>query len=470
MERMLSVRKHGRARPLLFILSAAEQDEYDRNTHKFNVYVNALNAEARALVKSSIKKGARVSLAVAIAIFDEHCAGKGTPLPADDPRQLEHWNEAQAGVKSNSLKTILIESNGEVWISRRVRDIKSRGTSADTEARRKEEGSAKKSVAFTGQDQKHALEGCAIGLLLALLKEFNLDEDWTFAPVFSSLQARVMVRHTSFAPNQWVPMQIKSAQIQFGRPTSYHLEKGKYEDWMYCIAVGMLDYTHNLAPASADDLRAEGARVHEIWDLGTCPDSLKPRPATPYDTVDASKRCVVSHAAPTLAPTTEFLAQILANLKSWPHRFPREMILFDTDVINKKTSSTQKVEMLGRQALAAVLPGLRSPWRQGETVDSVWETTNISNTTASISNSDPKQRRFTLAARKFDHFARWVVASYADEGHQKVAAIPASVVYGRGGAKTFCWNESKPEQMAEKQIRLFDLRTQAAELRAHLLS
>lgn len=105
-------------------------------------------------------------------------------------------------------------------------------------------------------------------------------------------------------------------------------------------------------------------------------------------------------------------------------------MLYDIGGVNAKMSFRKIPEVLGLAALAKVLCGLRAPWRQNETVDSVWEHIGISNKTATIQHRDPKQRSFHLGKHKFDHFCHWVIASYGDEDDfTKVAIIPAALHY-----------------------------------------
>jgi len=159
------------------------------------------------------------------------------------------------------------------------------------------------------------------------------------------------------------------------------------------------------------------------------------------------------------------LTKLLTDLETWPHRFPVDEIQYGVAGVNAGIQPNKITEILGLKALSEVLPGLRAPWRQNETTDSVWGNINISNKTASINHGDPKQRKFDLRAHKFDYFSNWVVASYADKEHMKVAVIKASVVY-RNGLDSYSWNEAN----LSKDVKLFDLRTQAEEFRAYLLT
>ena len=201
--------------------------------------------------------------------------------------------------------------------------------------------------------------------------------------------------------------------------------------------------------------------------MGVCA-NLSPYPATAYGPVETAKRCFFMHDAKDYAKPEAFILQMIENIKNWGEEkmFTSHQILYDMEVVNKKISKTKPPEVLGLTELAKVLPGLKPPWRQNETVDSVWEDMGISNKTASITNGDPKQRFFLLSVHKYDHFCHWVVALYGgDDKYKKVAVIPAAIVY-RNGKKTFGWNESKPSTM--KDVKLFDLEKQAEALRKHL--
>ena len=463
--------KRKRTVELLHALTEAEQAEYDRNMAAKNASAKKRNAEARALIQSTIPKGALVTLESAIVTYNEFCAGKGTPLSAADSRQLEAWNVTQSSER-NSDKTILIElADGMLSRSKRVSDMKSRGISAEMSAHREMERVVKCRKAHLGHEMRNVLEGCAIECLLDLFKRYvpSSFKQWIFQPVFDGLQADLMARHESFLPEMFVPIQIKSAQVQFGKMTSINLNKGQYEDWMYCIAVGLRDYTNNTTPYDFDDTHVEGVHVYEVFDLGLCV-KLSPCPATSYGSIESSKRCFFMHDAPAFPAPAVFLANMLQNLKNWPHRFTRDRILYNVDGLSLKVTTQKHVEVRGLYALSRVLE-TRAPRRQNETVDSIvtidGKDFGLSNKTASIANRRYEQRLFPISKHKFDHFCHWVIACYGDEDYKKVAVIPANVVY-RCGKQNFCWNESNQDDMRLKQIALFDLRTQAVELRAHL--
>ena len=446
---------------LLHPLSDDEWAEYVANMEKRKADQNVRNADARAVVMSTIPKGTRFTLNLAIHRYNEYCAGKGVPLPVDHPVQLEYWYDVQKAITPKNRK-IKVSVNGIIKESSSVDNMKKSVPAKMSDARIKA-GSAKKSIAFMGQDQKHAVEGCAINLLLEKLKEMVGDE-WNFEPVYDGLQADVLARHTTFPMGEYVPIQLKSAQIQFGKNTGYNFSESKYEPWMYCIGIGIRGYS-NKTPISFDDVLVPGAKVYEMWDLGQCA-TLKPCPATEYSSLEKTKRCFFMHDAEGFVKPKAFMEQMISNLTTWKHRFTRDQILYEMDVVNKKINSIKIPEVLGLKALAVALPGLRAPWRQNETVDSVWDDIGISNKTAGI-NGKQLQRRFDLKNHKYDSFALWVIASYADCDYQKVAVIPASIVYGCGN-KSFCWNEASRSSM--KDVTLFDLRTQSTELRAFLKS
>ena len=326
-----------------------------------------------------------------------------------------------------------------------------------------------------GNEQKNAVEGCGIHLFIELLKTFLGPEEaskWIVRPCFDGLQADAMIRHASWdEANRWVALQFKASEIQFGKQATYKYKKDQYEPWMYCIAMGIRNYTTVKNPTSVDDIHVPGAVVYEMWDLGTCPNALNPTPATLYRSVEPSKRCFFKHdaSAKGYAQADVFVRTLVKNLHAWArkHTFSAEKILFCPELNKKSLQNPNKApEMLGLFELAKVLPEMRAPFRQNETVDSVWSHLCYSNKTAKISNGDPKQRRVELGAHKFDHFCHWVIASYGgDDKYKKVAVIPAAVVY-RNGKSTFCWNEAKPSTM--KHVKLFDLETQGEELRAYL--
>ena len=228
----------------------------------------------------------------------------------------------------------------------------------------------------------------------------------------------------------------------------------------------MRSYELNQSPESYDDMCAKGARVYDIWNIGKCC-ILNPSPAILYRRVDHSKHCYVSHSDQSPA---DFLLAMLNDLTNWPFQFSRDEFMFDMDGLNKKSILNNKkiTEMKGLKELSKSLFGLRPPFRQNETTDSVWGLLGISNKTATVSNHKyPGQRHFNLKSHKFDHFCHWMIASYSDCDFKKIAVISSKSVYN-SGLKSFSWNESDPEAMKTKNVQLFDLETQAAELREYL--
>jgi len=174
---------------------------------------------------------------------------------------------------------------------------------------------------------------------------------------------------------------------------------------------------------------------------------------------------------------TNFFTRLYDDIVTWPREklFLLDDIHFD-EVLNEKCGQSKKTEMAGINVvyeLAKEAGGvLHLPGLYNETANAVLEmnglSANISFKTATIHNDDAKQRYIRFYAQNNVHFCKWVVASYKNEGHMKVAVIPAEEVYSnvskRAKQKSLSWNEKKLE---EKGIQLFDFRT-AAEKSAFL--
>lgn len=457
---------------LLHVLSEAESAEYNENMDERNKNQNAKNADGRSLVVSKIKRNTKTTLEVAIQVFLERQEGKGFPLPANDDRQKYHWNIFQKVTKTCLRKILYFDTNGKLHTSMSVDNMKRCGVSAVENAKRRLQKNAKNSVIMKGRDQPNALEGCGIQMFWELFKSVLMRDEvsqWNLQPCFDGIQADMMIHHTSWGTDKWKPIQFKVSQIHFGKKTGYNFKKEQYEPWMYCVAVGIRNYKTSINPTSVDDTRVPGVCIYELWDLGTCPVTFNPSPATPYVSICPSKRCFVMHDAKAdgYAQPHEFIWTMINNLHAWPYTFSAHEILFSPELNKKSLQAPKKaVEMLGLFELAKVLPELRAPFRQNETVDSVWFHCCISNKTATMKRGVSKHRFFPLCSHKFDHFCHWVIASYGgSDNYKKVAVIPAAIVY-RSGKKSFCWNEENPESM--KHIKLFNLETQAEELRAYL--
>ena len=89
-------------------LTEEKGTEYESNMLAFNAAAVSRNTAGQARVETTVQKGALVSLESAVVIYNDFCAGKGDPLPADDPRQSDFW-KSQSG--SSSKKKILVVVN-----------------------------------------------------------------------------------------------------------------------------------------------------------------------------------------------------------------------------------------------------------------------------------------------------------------------------------------------------------------------
>ena len=198
----LTQKQRNKLNKLLTPLKKQEAITYLDNTNQTLHDRNKRNQKNNAckVVTSMHDEG---SLAHAIDVFNVHLKDRGEPLPADDPRQVEHWNSQTVG---KSKRTILykIGEKGEVIIpSPTVSNMKRMGTTQEQKETNMIIGNGLRSATNMGREQMHAVESTAIACFLRLC-EITIPEvfsEWEFGPVFDGLQADLMMRHKQTFPN-----------------------------------------------------------------------------------------------------------------------------------------------------------------------------------------------------------------------------------------------------------------------------
>ena len=164
------------------------------------------------------------TLAYAIDVFNVHFKGRGIPLPPDEPRQVEHWNEQIIGKIIKTRRTIkYMTHDGVVCESSTVNNMKNQGTTEEQKQINKIIGNRRRSESSKGREQMHPVESTAIACFLRLCSIMipEVFSEWEFGPVFDGLQADLMVRNKSWTNNTWVAIQTKSSRITMGKKTTY---------------------------------------------------------------------------------------------------------------------------------------------------------------------------------------------------------------------------------------------------------
>ena len=468
----LTKEQRSKLKRLLTPLEKQEAITYLDNMNKKLHEQNKRNLENNAgkVVTSTHDEG---SLAYAIEVFNVHLKDRGEPLSADDPRQVEHWNNQTIG---KTKRTILYKTKGEmgkIVPSSTVSNMKRAGTTQEQKETSRIIGNGRRSESSKGREQMHAVESTAIACFLHLCSIMipEVFSEWEVGPVFDGLQADLMMRHKSFPDGIWVPIQMKSARIEWGRKTNYFRTKAevlKYKEvGIYCIAVGLLEYDLNYNPNGPDDLDYS-AKVYEILDnreyMTVCP-----YPATLCEAFPPQFRCFVRDKPHDCTNHEEyiktFLTNLFANIQNWHVRYSEEDLLYGRDTVNARCAASNKIENVGIEVInkAVVSHGgtLQPPWRQGETVDSIMtfddEHINISHKTANIIMGESNQRGFKLKKHPNDHFCDLVIASYSKQLN-KVAVMSRSTVYDCGNKTGFYWNEKwGKEKLEQMGVFIFDL-------------
>ena len=313
--------------------------------------------------------------------------------------------------------------------------------------------------------QFNAKEGNAICLLIELVKKYSCDWLFEFAP--DGIGADFIARHESFARDEYIMIQMKSACISFGRVSYYYKTSLTYPVEIYCVALGVLNYSENYSPIDCNDSLVEASSVYEMFDIGSQHRSraITAYPATRCTKLSTKLRCFFKHE---LLPSTadsylqeeKYINQFLSNLMNFPHKMPRNEIFFTFDEEKSTDSSSfrKAIETHGLKAINGFLEQFHKrlyfPSRQNETVDSYFvsdanELICISNKTASFNPDQIYSRSFKLSAAPQCNFCHWVIASYNKastffglEAHDRVAVIPAYLVYTNNN-EYYCWNDLK---------------------------
>ena len=401
------------------------------------------------------------------------CAFRGKngadPYPADSVEQIAHWDEQEQDKIQKNKRTLLMDIRGckpgTKEYSPIINIMQSHGKTAEKAAKRKRESNEARSRMQTGHDQKNAVEGNAIHLLLALFQLAASFCAWEVMAVFDGNEADFVMRKKDWHPDVWVPLQMKSvSECIVGKEVSYHLKKGDYPN-AYCVCVGLQGYVHRTDDVTGpnDIANAPGCSIAEIWNIGSCSiieTSLWPSFGTPYSKLSADRRLHFPGA--TDEAKLAFAETLLRDIEAWQPRMELSRILYEfSPDINSKVPPKYQTEKAGFAAVDAALRlhGLcvAPVWRQNECVDYAVASVEtgeplvfVSGKTGSVANGNVTQREFKLGGAPNKRFCNVVVASYAG-AHHKVAVMSRDTVYAEG-MKRFCWNE----ESLKPGVRVFD--------------
>jgi hypothetical protein len=358
--------------------------------------------------------------AVLLAIACEFRGKNGSvPHPADSTEQIEHWeDQKQCKIKPNQ-RTLLMDTTttitgfpaGTRTHSPRINSMQYYGKTEAVSKERKMKGNKKTSKKFTGHNQRHTVEGCAIYLLICFFRLMidTFDRDWEVAPVFDGQLADFMIRRREWPPGQWVPIQMKSAsECVIGKQVDYSRIRGRYIG-VFVVCVGMIGYVHRTTDVvdPNDSANAPECSIGEMWNIGSCNntpgESFQPHFGVPYSKLPTDRR--LDFFSATIEVQRLFAEKLLGDIEKWPQQTLNQ-ILFDVDNPNFST----KVEKDGFKVVDAALLlaklSLKPVWRQNECVDYSIEKIEtpgplvfVSGKTGSLNNNDPKQRRFQLKRR-----------------------------------------------------------------------
>ena len=118
------------------------------------------------------------------------------------------------------------------------------------------------------QEQLHPKEGNAICLLIQLIE--RQCNDWSFECAPDGIGADFIARHESFDPDMYIQMQMRSCCTVFGRTSTYYRpRKNPYPDEIYCVALGVLNYSFNSNPISCNDSLVKTSSAYEMFDIGS---------------------------------------------------------------------------------------------------------------------------------------------------------------------------------------------------------
>lgn len=348
------------------------------------------------------------------------------------------------------------------------------GDNPDKKRARLAAGNAKRSATQKGHEQFNAVEGALLGLLVAHFKKYLPREEFEklrFLYLFDCNKADFAIGRVG--EDKYTAVQIKTATIEFGKATNYHLKPGDYVPHMYCICIGGRECVMNALPTDANDTSTSGAYIFETIDVGATENiktSLSPTPGVPYSGIDPSWR---------LYPTFEsfeanraFYVNMVNSIYACPVKFTEAQLNVGTNGINEGMAKNHKVEKFGFDVLGKALAPFGYTFepvkRQNEAVDGmiVGESFKcaVSMKTGKENHKNKFSRRFDLGKAPNKQNVDVVIALYGGE-FNRAAVMHRETVYV-DGMKSFCWNEKdfKPG------VAIFDLneKLQVEALIAHL--
>ncbi len=450
---------------LTILLSETEMLEYVTNKHELWRKEAIRRLEISNDQPEDPNFGLVKTIPMVIQLFLDRGYGQrqdflgGVPYSPDHPKQIEYWNSQQ--IQPTFRKILINMPDGQPdKVSPDNSMMQQYSISADNLEKHKKAKKVKISESKMDTGQMHVIEATAIKLFVNLLEQHipTFVEDYEIVYAFDGLQTDFFIRKNSWEEDKFVSLQMKSSNIQFGLKNTYNLKSKRYDNSIYCVAVGIQNLKTK-TPLDCNDVSYD-ATMFEMFDVGRSR-SLNPSPGIRYKSLE-NQRLYLSHSSlkGELANPKPFLQAMLAKFETWPKHSYDKIMFID---IGEKISPKNKTEKLGLQVLDRIVSQfgsksrLNEPRRQNETVDSFFTKTDgtmvaISNKTASIQSGNPKQRYFKLTAAAPNHnFCDVVVAWYPDLS-SKFAVISSAVVYTNDLHGTYSWNENS----RSPNVRIFN--------------
>jgi hypothetical protein len=189
--------------------------------------------------------------------------GRSKPLPANNKKQIKHYNDTQKDIKPYE-RTLLLEDGTKSCSYKRMRQT---GQSAKQVEKKEIIRRNKCSIANMGRLQTNSLEGAGINAFIKYLNKMLPEEmeNYEFMFIYDNCYADLAIRHKDWSKDKYVMLQFKTAQTEAGKILNFNI--GGYNNDIYIVCLGLTNYEPKEIRKSADDV--DECELEVIYFVGT---------------------------------------------------------------------------------------------------------------------------------------------------------------------------------------------------------
>jgi hypothetical protein len=336
-----------------------------------------------------------------------------------------------------------------------------------------------------GQPQTNSIEAAAFNIFLEYAESLLGEKmkSYEFEPILDCLYCDYAIRNVNWPSGQYAMLQIKGANVKYGKPISYNVRN--YRSDIFVVCIGIRDLVRKEIRENPND--NDSCKLAEVYFIGNAKGitNFSPVLGVKSEAYKGFAHFVCFDKDKTTSKMIQQNRQLILDILNEIEKLPRytlDQINFDFENINKNWSKEMKVEKKGIQATILVLRDFgiiyKAPFIQNQTIDVIlylltknmsW---NISFKTASVVGKTGFS--FDKKSHPQDHLVDIVIVVYQTEPYSmifdRLSIIDGRRVYEDSTYNSFCWSTVHKTNSDILRDSTFCLRTEQNKIFERLLN